>query len=184
MTIPPDDRAARFLARAVRWMPANRREWGAAMRAELQQIHGAADRWRFALGCAWVALLPPGRGIFNALAGRPMAAALLGFLCGVPFLLANFIVANRVEPFFSLIRPGPHTSPREYVLFAVVLLLILLGAFTALGPWLVRDAGGKRHFPVVNGAIAALMLIAFTVISSAVGAEIYACEVLQVPNCD
>lgn len=184
MTNPPDDYAVRFLARAVRWMPGDRREWGAAMQAELCQIQGALNRWRFALGCAWVALLPPGRGIFSLLAGRPRTAALLGFLCALPFLLANAIVANRVEPFYSLIRPGPHTSPREYVLFATVLLLIPIGAFTALGPWFVRDAGGKRHFPVVNGAIAALMLIAFTVISSAVGAEIYACEILQVPNCD
>ncbi len=175
MTDLPDDYAAWFLAWAVRWMPADRREWGAAMQAELCQFHGPINRWRFALGCARVAVLHP---------GRPRTAALLGFLCALPFLLANAIVANRVEPFFSLIRPGPHTSLREYVLLAVVLLLIPLGAFTALGPWFVRDAGGKRHFPVVNGAIAALMLIAFTVISSAVGAEIYACEILQVPNCD
>lgn len=46
----------------------------------------------------------------------PRIAVLLGGLCVLPFLAANAIVANKVEPLFSFIRPGPHTSAFEYAL--------------------------------------------------------------------
>jgi hypothetical protein len=40
-------------------MPAERGEWGAAMLAELATLQQPLARWRFALGCARVALFPP-----------------------------------------------------------------------------------------------------------------------------
>jgi hypothetical protein len=46
-------RALTWLARAA--LPARRAEWGRAMSSELEHIDGRAARWRFALGCAWVA---------------------------------------------------------------------------------------------------------------------------------
>ncbi len=49
----------RLLAAAVRHMPVERREWGAAMLAELAQLQQPSTRWRFALGCSRVALFPP-----------------------------------------------------------------------------------------------------------------------------
>jgi hypothetical protein len=49
-------------------------------------------------------------------------AAVIGGLSALPFFTANAIVAQRIEPFFSVIRPGPHTSTFELVLLAVVLL--------------------------------------------------------------
>lgn len=67
---------------------------------------------------------------------NPKVAALTSLLFIVPFLLLNTIVANRIEPFFSLIRSGQHTSPQEYVLLPVVLLLLPLGAFIAIRPML------------------------------------------------
>jgi hypothetical protein len=54
----------RLLAWAVRRMPAERREWGAAMLAELAQLRHPATRWQFALSCVRVALFPPRRGGF------------------------------------------------------------------------------------------------------------------------
>jgi hypothetical protein len=36
-------------------LPAARAEWGRAMAAELEHIDGRGARWRFAVGCAWVA---------------------------------------------------------------------------------------------------------------------------------
>jgi hypothetical protein len=55
-----------LLAGAVRLMSSERREWGAAMLAELVQLQNPSTRWRFALGCARGAVgSPTGRGTSN-----------------------------------------------------------------------------------------------------------------------
>lgn len=56
------DGPGRLLAAAMRWMPEERCDWGAAMLAELAQLQHPSTRWRFALGCARVALFPPRNG--------------------------------------------------------------------------------------------------------------------------
>ena len=56
MVNPMRDLPARLVAAVVRWMPAQRREWGSAMAAELAHVEGTAARWRFAAGCIRVAL--------------------------------------------------------------------------------------------------------------------------------
>ncbi|MGH9753714.1 MAG: hypothetical protein ACREA2_13115 [Blastocatellia bacterium] len=58
-----------LLTIAVRMMPAERREWGAAMLAELAQLQNPSTRWRFALGCARVALFPPRKGDGSLIGG-------------------------------------------------------------------------------------------------------------------
>jgi hypothetical protein len=115
---------------------------------------------------------------------NPKSAALVGSLLLLPFAILNVIVAKRVEPFFSLIRPGIHTSPFEYVLLLVVLLLLPIGAFIALRPLLRKGTDGKRRFYFVNGATAVILLIVFAVLSTALGSEIYRCDILKLPNCD
>jgi hypothetical protein len=40
---------------ALAALPARRAEWGRAMASELEHVDGRGARWRFALGCAWVA---------------------------------------------------------------------------------------------------------------------------------
>ena len=52
------DGPAQLLAVATAALPEGRREWGRAMSAELAHVHGAAARWRFAAGCARVAITP------------------------------------------------------------------------------------------------------------------------------
>jgi hypothetical protein len=49
-----------LLAAAAATLPADRRDWGAAMAAELAQVEERGARWRFAAGCARTAVLPPG----------------------------------------------------------------------------------------------------------------------------
>jgi hypothetical protein len=115
---------------------------------------------------------------------RPTLAAAMGGLCLVPFLAVNAIVGNRLEPFFSLIRPGPHTSTREYVLLAVLLLLIPGGAVIAARPMLRKDDRGGRRLYAINATVAALLGLVFIVLSLALGSDIYRCDVLGVPNCD
>jgi hypothetical protein len=113
---------------------------------------------------------------------RPNAAALLGALCVLPFVAANTIVSNRIEPFFSLIRPGEHTSAFEYALLVVVIGCIAAGAYIAGRP--VFDSGASPRIYATNGALAAFLLVVFVVLSSVLGSEIYRCDVLGIPNCD
>ncbi len=54
-----DDLASRFLALAVARTPTGRGDWSRAMLAELDQVTGRGARWRFALGAARAALVPP-----------------------------------------------------------------------------------------------------------------------------
>jgi hypothetical protein len=53
------DGPARLLAAASARLPQDRRDWGAAMAAELAQVQGRSARWRFAAGCARTAFFPP-----------------------------------------------------------------------------------------------------------------------------
>lgn len=53
------DGPARLLVLAVASLPDDRREWGAAMAAELDHVEGRSSRWSFAAGCMRAALMPP-----------------------------------------------------------------------------------------------------------------------------
>jgi hypothetical protein len=77
------DGPARLLAAATATLPADRRDWGAAMTAELTQVQDPAARWRFAAGCARAAVFPPGGsraalGATGALVVAALAATALG----------------------------------------------------------------------------------------------------------
>ena len=52
------DAPARLLAIATATLPTERRDWGAAMTAELAQVPDRRARWRFAAGCARTAVFP------------------------------------------------------------------------------------------------------------------------------
>jgi hypothetical protein len=62
------DPPGRVLAAAVATLPAHRRDWGAAMCAELDEVRGRPARWRFALSCARAALRLPRFGGLPVLA--------------------------------------------------------------------------------------------------------------------
>ena len=115
---------------------------------------------------------------------HPTSAALVGFALLLPLLLLNAIVGNRIEPLFSVLRPGSGSSIREYILLSVALLLLPVGAWVAVAP-MIRSAGeaGWRFRPL-NALIATLLLVLFAVISTAFASDIYRCDVLQVVNCD
>ena len=115
---------------------------------------------------------------------NPTLAALSGVLLVLPFVTLNSIVGNRIEPFFSFIRPGIHTSSLEYVLLFIVLLLIPLGAFLTARPLLQKGADGKRRFYAVNAILATLLCIVFVMLSVGLGSDIYRCDILRIPNCD
>ena len=80
------DAAARYLDVVVRLLPAARRQWGHAMRAELATIETASERRRFALSCSRVALTPtPGaRALAHHLTALGAAAARLAVSIVLP----------------------------------------------------------------------------------------------------
>ena len=80
--LSPLDGPARLLAAATATLPADRRDWGEAMAAELDQVpeRERTERWRFAAGCALAAIFPPGGtramvGVAGALAVTATGAA-------------------------------------------------------------------------------------------------------------
>ena len=68
----------RLLSAAVRFMPAERRQWGRAMRAELAAIEEPADRWSFAWGCLRASHLL--RGVLHLLVVLGVLGALLSWI--------------------------------------------------------------------------------------------------------
>lgn len=77
-TADPTDFPARLLAAAAATLPESRRDWGAAMTAELARLPDRSDRWRFALGCARVAVLPPRGNPGPVVATALVAAGVVG----------------------------------------------------------------------------------------------------------
>lgn len=84
------DWPARILAAAVRRMPDERGEWGAAMQSELAHIRQPLKRWQFVWGCARVALFPP------AYRGSAMNASLKHWL--TVFSLAAVLALQYAVP--------------------------------------------------------------------------------------
>jgi hypothetical protein len=87
------DGPALLLAAAVHLLPDRRRDWGAAMSAELAQLHTPAARWWFALGCARVALFPPRSSRLPVVAvGTATVAAAVGASLALGHVLPAFQV--------------------------------------------------------------------------------------------
>jgi hypothetical protein len=133
----------RLLAFAVRWMPAERREWGAAMLAELANLRHPAARWQFALSCLRVALFPPDLGgqnvMLKGLLVTLTAATLIGSLLLRPetggVWLAYAITAYSISLFLSTVFFG------QWLLLAAV-------------TWgVVSKARGRQSFAKVPPAL-------------------------------
>jgi hypothetical protein len=156
-----------LLAAAAAMLPADRRDWGAAMAAELAQVKDRPTRWRFALGCARTAVFPPrdhraapavtgGLAVVAAAlaagavlpAGRVFAPVLVGLVGG----LAVRVVARRGRAGAGLAVAG------------LVLAVVLAGClWLAVTPprWLAGDCNGRRV-----GVAMSLVLAAGFVLSS------------------
>ncbi len=128
--LPALDTPGLLLTTAVRHMPEERREWGAAMMAELIQVNGAASRWRFALGCSLVSLFPPRRsGLMPALTGRSPFCGMLAVAApplGLPliYFLAVIIEAIGGSP---LTQSSRWSNPE--VAIAVIKVIMMLMFF-------------------------------------------------------
>ena len=195
MGIDARDIPRHLLTLAVRRMPAERRDWGRAMLAELAQLQNPSTRWRFALGCAQAALFPPRRGglmnhnLKNILT-NPRAAALIGLLISLPLPLILLISTFDIEPLNSFIKSwfteanGPRNSAFAIVYLIGGLLLLPLAAIITLRPVVrgMRAGAGVSANPV-NLLLGAAILIFITSITIVFIVDQYPCWI-GVPNCD
>lgn len=116
------------------------------------------------------------------------AAALIGFLLTLPFMLLNTIASNQIEPLATLFKintaGGFWDHPIGHISASIALLLLPCGAVIAMRPMFQKGAAGKRKFYWLNILLALLLLGLFVLIAGALLEEIYRCNVLQIPNCD
>jgi hypothetical protein len=94
--LSPRDGPWWLLAAAAATLPADRRDWGAAMAAELAQVpvQERAARWRFAAGCARAAVFPPGGSrVAVGVAGVAVAATAAAALATGAVLPAGWVFA-------------------------------------------------------------------------------------------
>lgn len=160
----------RLLTAAVRCLPAERSEWGAAMLAELAQLQHPMARWQFALSCVRVALFPPDAGGHNVMVKGMLvtltAAALIGFLLLRPetggVWLAYAIAAYSIFLLLSTVLFG------QWLLLAAVTWGVVANArgrqAWAKVPPAVRR-GGRLGIEVVFGLINPVLYL--TVVSAA-----------------
>lgn len=111
-------------------------------------------------------------------------SAFWGLSLLLPFIILNGIVSNRIEPFFSWIRPGLYTGHLEYIVLFGVILLIPLGVYIAIHPMLQRVEKGQQQYYLLNVLVAIALSLVFIFLVSALGPEIYRCDILHIPNCD
>jgi hypothetical protein len=133
-TLPAMDTPGLLLAAAARQAPEERREWGAAMMAELSRIHDLTSRWWFALGCARTALFPPRRdGLWrHALAGRSPICGMLAVAApplGLPFIYFAAVIVQAIggSPFTQSSR---WSSPDAIIV--IVRVIVTLATFCML----------------------------------------------------
>lgn len=123
------DLAYRILAAATARMASGRRDWGTAMLAELDQIHRRAERWRFALGAARVALFPLRAA---GPSGRRRVAVPV-----IRLAMVSCIAASVTLTTYAVWRyPQPVSSNVHPYLLLCPLLAALLAGYARLALWL------------------------------------------------
>lgn len=135
-----------LLTLAVRATPEARRNWGQAMLAELETVHGGLARWRFALGCARVALFPPpGETLLQPAERSPVFGMLSVALppLGLPFIYFAAVILEAIggSPFTQSSR---WSNPDAVMIMVKTLVLLTLGCLVAgvpfgLAGWLRRE---------------------------------------------
>jgi len=174
-----------LLTIAVRRMSAERGEWGAAMLAELAQLQHPSTRWRFALGCARVALFPPrkvrkGR-LLQTLRNNTMknitttlgSAALISFILVLPFAILESVNHTITR----------QNAPGLIMLFG--LLWLLPTVFIVILAPIVRTV--RAGSGILAHPISLLFRIAFLAIIAMMWGGLLIDQLpcfLGVPNCD
>ena len=160
--------AERLLDHAARVMPAARRDWGLAMRAELTAIASTEDALAFAAGCVWAAYRERISPMKIALLTGRLAVAAVSLLTAaahafMPLYMLAIIAdlkqngLNGWAGGFRLFRGQTADSAVAGVLLIpgwhVAAMLGLAGAFTAAA-WFVARGDFKRLLIAVGAGVA------------------------------
>ncbi|PPK67229.1 hypothetical protein V5P93_003565 [Actinokineospora auranticolor] len=167
------DLPAYLLDVATRLLPAERREWGAAMRAELAHIDHGPARWSFTAGATWAAALPsPRRPAVFVVAGLGTlvsGAAAVAAYRFVPEALLFVVTTGVVLTGYLTVRVAwPVSTPvvRSGRLFGVVMLLGTAGCVAAVC-YAVRThpAAGRDPARLFN-MVLAVVVIGYVVLAA------------------
>lgn len=135
-----------LLASAVRAMPEARRDWGAAMRAELETVRGWLARWRFTLGCVRVALFPPASETLLQTAGRSPMFGMLAITLpplGLPMIYFAAVIVETIGG-SPLTQTSRWSNPDAVMALVKLIVLLTIGFLLAglplgLTGWLRRE---------------------------------------------
>ncbi len=134
-----------LLATAVSALPAAHMDWGAAMLAELETIHGRLARWRFALSCVRVALFPPSSETLLQPAGRNPLFGMLAVTLpplGLPMIYCAAVIVETIGG-SPLTQTSRWSNPDVVMVVVKIIILLTVGCLAAGLP--LGLAGWLRH---------------------------------------
>jgi hypothetical protein len=179
MTPVVEDWAAQLLSAAVRVMPAERRDWGRAMQAELAAIDEPSDRSSFAWGCLRAAavrfhLL---RGLLHLLVVLGALGSLLAWIVTLDYPLLVLILSVVVSVLAAVCWQGRRAGMLGPVGDSAAAWLLRVGGYLTAaavaavalahaGPATLEAAGADDGVLGIT-TVAASFLIGFAVVSAA-----------------
>jgi hypothetical protein len=158
------DGPGRLLAVAVGTLPAERREWAAAMEAELAGVQGRPARWRFAVSAARTASFPPPSGrrpivVASAAAVVLIVATSLSVGRAVPELHVfawTFTALASAAAVLALAR-GRRIAPSPAI--AAIVCAAVAGCIAATVYLLRQDPSGAAALRPVHSVLLAIVLV-------------------------
>jgi hypothetical protein len=160
------DGPARLLAAAVASLPEDRRDWGAAMAAELAHVRGRSPRWWFAFGCARAALFPPRSRRAPVLAVLLLAAAATGTaglatghaLPAMRIFAATFVALVGSMAILAVARSRPLGQFSAHPITTTAGLAGVAAAIAVTSYFLVEHPEAAPHFPPLDAVVLASVL--------------------------
>jgi hypothetical protein len=134
-----------LLALATRGLPPGRQDWGRAMRAELDGVHGGRARWGFSLGCARASGLVRAR---VTLTSRERGGASLRAVVFASVVAAVALAAYGVVRYPGL--PFGHDT-WAYVSVFAILLVFYAGITLTLSGGATLLVAAARHYGLAGG---------------------------------
>ncbi|MFC4533956.1 hypothetical protein [Sphaerisporangium dianthi] len=172
---PSRDAARWSLALAVWLLPSARREWGAAMRAELQQIEGGTARLHFALGCVRAALVQPSALRTAGHLGGTAAAVAAVLAAGIVYPGARALVVTLTLVLAALTWLGGRPGLFGPVAGSLTARVVRAAGHTAAGAYLlvaVMDSRGPQYLrPELRIPLGMIMLVLYTTVMLAATAR-------------
>lgn len=162
------DGPGRLLASAVQRMPEERRDWGAAMLAELGQLQRSSSRWWFALSCVRVALFPPRRNGLHLMPSLNRQDSICGILAvalpplGLPLIYLAAVIVEAIggSPLTQSSRWSNPAAMIELTRIIVLLTIFCILAGLPLGvAGLVRRE--RQRWLSVMGMFSSLCIISY-----------------------